>query len=284
MWQILKNAGIDPAPRRSELGWPQFLRPQAEAILACDFFTADLLDGTRAYILAVVDHATRRLRILGVAQYPTGVWTAQQARNLIMDLSDQVHRVKFMPRDRGSNFTAAFDAVLADAGIRAMLCNVRTPRMNAIAERWIGGCRRELLDRGLIAQKTVLSWALSQLRAQISTHSDGNFGLEPDWSCCRSTSRQAVPLLQPTWPARRAKGREILASSWLRGERRALLNRDTVRLPAYLPRSPGLCPDRRMLEGVVAGLVDRELPVGHALQKGRPLRARERQHRAEWMP
>jgi len=54
-----------------------------------------------------------------------------------------------MIRDRGSNYTAVFDAVLADAGIRTVLCNVRTPRMNAIAERWIGGCRRELLDRTL---------------------------------------------------------------------------------------------------------------------------------------
>jgi transposase len=89
VWEILKNAGINPAPRRSGLAWPQFLRSQAEAILACDFFMADLLDGTQAYILAVVEHATRRLRILGVTQHPTGGWTAQQARNLIMDLGDQ---------------------------------------------------------------------------------------------------------------------------------------------------------------------------------------------------
>jgi hypothetical protein len=67
-----------------------------------------------------------------------------------MDLGEQAHRVKFMIRDRGSNFTTAFEAVLADAGIRTVLCNVRTPRMNAIAERWIGGCRRELLDRTLV--------------------------------------------------------------------------------------------------------------------------------------
>jgi putative transposase len=64
-----------------------------------------------------------------------------------MDLGGQADRVKFMIRDRGSNFAAAFDAVLADAGIRIVLCNVRTPRMNAITERWIGGCRRELPDR-----------------------------------------------------------------------------------------------------------------------------------------
>ena len=75
----------------------------------------------------MIEHATRRIRILGVTLHPTGEWTAQQARNLIMDLGDQAHRVKFMIRDRGSNFTAAFDAVLADAGIRTVLCNVRRP-------------------------------------------------------------------------------------------------------------------------------------------------------------
>jgi putative transposase len=149
-WQILKNAGIDPAPRRSGPAWSQFLRSQAEAILACDFFTAELLDGTQAYVLAVIERATRRIRILGVTLYPTGEWTAQQARNLLMDLGGQADRVKFMIRDRGPDFTAAFDAVLAGAGIRTVLCSVRTPRMNAIAERWIGGCRRELLDRALI--------------------------------------------------------------------------------------------------------------------------------------
>jgi hypothetical protein len=90
----------------------------------------------------VIEHATRRIRILGVTLHPTGEWTSQQARNLLMDLGEQAQRVKFMIRDRGSNFTDIFDAVLADAGIRTVLCNVATPRMNAIAERWIGGCRR----------------------------------------------------------------------------------------------------------------------------------------------
>ena len=142
-WALAGDAAPGPA-------WSQFLRSQAEAILACDFFTAELLDGTQAYVLAVIEHATRRIRILGVTLHPTGEWTTQQARNLLMDLGVQAERMKFMIRDRGSNFTAAFDAVLADAGIRTVLCNVRTPRMNAIAERWIGGCRRELLDRALI--------------------------------------------------------------------------------------------------------------------------------------
>src|ERR1039458_1429614 len=78
--EILKNAGIDPVPRRTGPTWPQFLRSQAEAILACDFFAVDLPGGTQASVLAVVEHATRRIRILGVTQHPTGEWTAQQAR------------------------------------------------------------------------------------------------------------------------------------------------------------------------------------------------------------
>ena len=135
VWEILRTNGIDPAARRTGPTWSQFLRSQAEAILASDFFSVDLLDGTQAYVLTVIGHATQRICLLGVTLHPTGEWTTQQARNLIMDLGEQAERMKFMIRDRGSNFTTAFDAVLADTGIRTVLCNVRTPRMNAIAER-----------------------------------------------------------------------------------------------------------------------------------------------------
>ncbi len=169
VWEILAN-GIGPAPRRTGPIWPQFLRSQAEAILACDFFTVDLLNGTHAYVLAVIEHATRRIRILGVTLHPTGEWTTQQARNLLMDLGEQAHRTKFMILDRGSNFTAAFDAVLADAGIRTVLCNVRTPRMNAIAERWIQGCRRELLDRTLIWNQNHLRRILRDYETHHNQH------------------------------------------------------------------------------------------------------------------
>src|ERR1022692_4832213 len=133
VWEILKANGTGPAPRRTGPAWSQFQRSQADAILACDFFTVDLLDGTQAHVLAVIEHATRRIRILGVTLHPTGAWTAQQARSLLMDLGEQTQRVKFMIRDRGPDFTTTFDAVLADAGIRTVLCNIQTPRMNAIS-------------------------------------------------------------------------------------------------------------------------------------------------------
>ena len=170
VWEILKASGIDPGRRQTGLAWSQFLRSQAEAILACDFFTVDLLDGTQAYVLAVIEHATRRIRILGITLHPTGEWTTQQARNLMMDLGEQADRVKFMIRDRGSNFTAAFDAVLADAGIRTVLCNIQTPRMNAITERWIGGCRRELLDRTLVWNQAHLRQILRQYQTHHNQH------------------------------------------------------------------------------------------------------------------
>src|ERR1039457_2697542 len=134
------------------------------------FFTADLPGGTQAYVLAAIEHATRRIRIIGITLHPTGEWTAQQARNLLMDLDEQAHRVKFMIRDRGSCFTAAFDAVLADADIRTVLCNIQTPRMNAITERWIGGCRRDLLDRTLVWNQTHLRQILHQYETHHNQH------------------------------------------------------------------------------------------------------------------
>jgi putative transposase len=87
-----------------------------------------------------------------------------------MDLGDQADRVKFMIRDRGSNFTTAFDAVLADSAIRTVLCNVRTPRMNAITERWIGGCRRELLYRTLIWNQAHLQRNLREYEIHHNQH------------------------------------------------------------------------------------------------------------------
>jgi transposase len=86
VWRILKDAGIGPAPRRDGPGWAEFLRSQAQGILALDFFTADLLNGTKAYVLAVIKHGSRRVRVLGATEHPVPSWLVQQARNLLMDL------------------------------------------------------------------------------------------------------------------------------------------------------------------------------------------------------
>jgi putative transposase len=118
--------------------------------VALDFFTADLLNGMKVYVLAVIEHGTRRVRVLGATRHPVQSWVIQQPRNLLMDLEDADTRVKFVLHDRDVSFTAAFDAVFQSAGIRVIRSAVQAPRMNSIMERWIGRCRRELLDRTLI--------------------------------------------------------------------------------------------------------------------------------------
>jgi len=161
VWRILRDAGIDPAPRRDGPGWAEFLRSQAQGILALDLFTADLLNGAKVYVLAVIEHGSRCVRVLGATEHPVQSWVVQQARNLLMDLGDAGVRTRFVLHDRDASFTQAFDAVFQAAGIRV----VQVPRMNSIMERWIGSCRRELLDRTLI-------WNLRHLMMVLREYED----------------------------------------------------------------------------------------------------------------
>jgi putative transposase len=131
VWKILKDEGIDPAPERTSQTWATFLRSQAEAILAVDFFEAVTLTGARLYILAVIEHASRRVRILGATGHPTVAWVTQAARNLAMDLQDAGGRARYMIRDRDGKYPKLFDAILADSGIKVVLAGVQMPRMNA---------------------------------------------------------------------------------------------------------------------------------------------------------
>ncbi|MCC8249708.1 integrase core domain-containing protein [Saccharothrix luteola] len=170
VWQILQDAGIDPAPERTATTWPAFLRSQAEALLACDFFETSTLSGTRLNVLAVIEHTSRRIRILGATAHPTTSWVTQAARNLTMDLEDEGRHVRFLIRDRDGKFPAQFDTVLADCGVQVVLSGVRTPRMNAIMERWIRTCRRELLDHTLIWNQPHLLHALRQYEKFYNTH------------------------------------------------------------------------------------------------------------------
>jgi putative transposase len=169
-WEILKIHGIQPAPHRDHLTWATFLRSQAHALLATDFFEISTLTGARLYVFAVIEHATRRIRILGATAHPTVAWTTQMARNLVMDLQDAHATVKYLIRDRDSRYTASFGAVLADSGIATIMTGIRVPRMNAIMERWIRTCRTELLDRTLIVNQIHLLHALREFEAFYNDH------------------------------------------------------------------------------------------------------------------
>ena len=170
VWLLLKRAGIDPAPRRAGLTWRQFLSVQAEGILACDFFHVDTVLLRRLYVLFVIELATRRAHVLGVTASPTGAWVAQQARNLLMDLEDRIGQFKFLVRDRDAKFTDSFDGIFASEGIRTLRTPVRAPRANAVAERWVGTVRRELLDRMLILGRRHLETVLADYVVHYNEH------------------------------------------------------------------------------------------------------------------
>ncbi len=170
VWEILRDAGIEPAPERTASTWAAFLRSQADAILAADFFELVTLTGARLYVLAIIEHASRRIQILGATAHPTAAWVTQAIRNLAMDLDDTGCTARYLIRDRDGKFSALFDTILADANIKVVLSGVQMPRMNSIMERWIQSCRHELLDRTLIWNKRHLLHALHEYERHYNAH------------------------------------------------------------------------------------------------------------------
>ncbi|WP_211370249.1 hypothetical protein [Nonomuraea turkmeniaca] len=120
------------------------------------------MNGQSQYILAVIEHAGRCIRVLGTTAHPTADGVVQAIRNLVMDLNDANCRARFLIRDRDGKFPALMDEVLAEAGIQTVLTGIRMPRMNSIMERWVQSCRHELLDRSLLWNERDLRHALRE--------------------------------------------------------------------------------------------------------------------------
>ena len=169
VWAILRRHGIEPAPRRAELSWSEFLRAQASAIIACDFLTVDTVWLRRLYVLFFIELGSRRVYFGGVTANPHERWVTQQARNLVMTLAEREQPVRFLVRDRDSKFTRGFDEVFRSDGIRVIRTPVRAPRAKAHAERWVGSLRRECLDRILILSRRHLQQVV---RAYIGHHNE----------------------------------------------------------------------------------------------------------------
>jgi putative transposase len=147
---LLRRHGLGPAPRRSGPTWTQFLRSQAEAIVACDFFTVETIWLKTLYVLFFIHLSTRRVILAGVTANPDSAWVTQQARNAAMDLNDRELSTRFVLRDHDTKFTRLFDDVFHSESAEVLRTPIRAPKANAYAERWVRTVRAECLDWTLV--------------------------------------------------------------------------------------------------------------------------------------
>ncbi len=145
---ILRRHGLHPAPRRAGPTWTEFLRSQAEGILATDFFTVETMFLRTLYVLFFIELHTRRVHMVGATAHPDSAWVTQQARNLAID--ERLSGVRFLLRDRDAKFSGPLDEVFRTEGVRIIRTPIRAPKANAFAERFVRTVRQECLDHFLI--------------------------------------------------------------------------------------------------------------------------------------
>jgi putative transposase len=145
---ILRRSRLGPAPRRQGPSWREFLRAQAQGIVACDFFTVETAWLRTLYVLFFVEHGSRRVHLAGVTTNPDSAWMRQQARNLAID--ERLEDVRYLLHDRDAKFSGPFDALIRSERARVIKTPVRAPQANAVAERWVRTVRNECLDHVLV--------------------------------------------------------------------------------------------------------------------------------------
>ncbi len=166
---LLRRSGLGPAPRRDGPSWSEFLRAQAEGILACDFFSVETAFLRTIYVLFFIEIGSRRVHIMGSTCNPDAGHTTQQARNLFMAQEPPIH-VRHLIRDRDAKFTRSFDAVFISEGARVISTPIRAPKANAYAERWVRTVRAEVLDLTLVLGRRHLDRILSRYASHYNSH------------------------------------------------------------------------------------------------------------------
>jgi putative transposase len=159
---LLRRHGVPLAPRRAGISWRAFLRAHAAGVLACDFFTVEMLRLRTVFVLFFIELQSRRVSVAGCTEHPSAAWVTQQARNLMWHLDEAERRPTLLIHDRDTKFPASFDAVFRAEGVRVVRTPVQAPRANAIAERWVETVRRECLDWLLILGRGHLERVLEE--------------------------------------------------------------------------------------------------------------------------
>jgi putative transposase len=194
---ILIGHGLPPAPQRNELSWRDFLRQHAATTLACDFFTVETAWLKRIYVLFFLSLESRRIEFVACTANPTGAWTAQQARNLLMAIDDRKQPLRLLIHDRDAKFNGGLDHVFESQGIAVIRTPVQAPNANAHAERWVGSVRRECLDRLLIFSRRQLEHVLRVYMRHYNAHRPHrSLALRPP----EQADRRPTPLRAPPYP------------------------------------------------------------------------------------
>jgi transposase InsO family protein len=199
---ILRRRGIGPAPRREGPTWTEFLRAQAQGIIATDLFTVETIRLKVMYVLFVIEVSTRRVHLAGVTAHPDSAWVTQQARNLFLLDGSAPTGKRFLIRDHDAKFTASFDQVFATEGITVIRTPIRVPRANAYAERFVGTARRECLDWILVLGRRHLERVL---RSYVEHYNRAR----PHRGIGRTPPEGSSPPLCPAEP-HRVRGRDVL--------------------------------------------------------------------------
>jgi transposase InsO family protein len=167
--KVLLAGGLQPAPQRARSSWRAFLHQHAASALACDLLTVETAFLQRIYVLFFISLATRRIEYIACTSNPGGAWTAQQARNLVMQLGgDQPFRL--LIHDRDTKFGGAFDEVFHSEGLNVIRTPVQAPNANAYAERWVRTVRADCLDRILVLGRRHLEHVLRVYRGHYNEH------------------------------------------------------------------------------------------------------------------
>jgi len=167
VWKILRTAGIDPTPDRTGPTWMEFIRSQAKGIIATDFLCVDTATLRRFHVLFFIEVGSRRVHLGGITTNPTGPWTTQAARNLLMTIDEPF---RFIIHDGAGQYTRSFDTVFESVGMTAITSPPRAPMANAFAERWVRTVRHELLDRTIIWNERRLRGLLVEYIDHYNTH------------------------------------------------------------------------------------------------------------------